>query len=141
MLCLLLWTLMQFSLVSSKTPPPSVGILSDWHTAVRDPHRGVFSRKTSCEDLESRSRWNNARMVALTDDMEASQAATSTAKWPQETLKPGFSTNDGVGTQIDNRRRSTAHDHQAVPHPRQGCTHLKRFFTVQSGQHSTTQQN
>lgn len=46
----------------------------------------MSSLKAKCEDLESRSKRNNVRVVGLREDMEGSQATTSMAKWLHETL-------------------------------------------------------
>ena len=55
-------------------------------TTVIDLDQAVSSPRAKCEDLESRSRRNNVRVVGLREDFEGSQAATSLAKWLHETL-------------------------------------------------------
>ena len=47
----------------------------------------MSSLKAKCEDLESRSRRNNVRVVGLREDIEGSQPATSMAKLLHETLQ------------------------------------------------------
>lgn len=58
----------------------------DLQTTVIDLSQEVSSLKAKCEDLESRSRRNNVRVVGLREDIEGSQPATSMAKWLHETL-------------------------------------------------------
>ncbi|KAL7372029.1 hypothetical protein ABVT39_008820 [Epinephelus coioides] len=60
--------------------------VQDLQTAVNDSRQDVSFLKAECEDLESRSRRNNVRVVGLREDTEGTQAATSMAKWLHDTL-------------------------------------------------------
>lgn len=62
----------------------------DLHTTVNTLTSEVSSLKAKCEELESRSRRNNIRVVGLKEGAEGPQSASWLAKWLQDTLDLSF---------------------------------------------------
>lgn len=62
----------------------------DLRNAVATLTREVSSLKNKCEDLESRSRRNNVRVIGLKEGAEGSYAAGWLAKWLHDTLGLDF---------------------------------------------------
>lgn len=62
----------------------------DLHTTVTTLSSEVSSLKAKCEELESRSRRNNIRVIGLKEGAEGPQAASWLTKWLQDTLDLSF---------------------------------------------------
>lgn len=83
----------------------------DLHTAVATLTSEVSSLKTKCEELESRSRRNNIRVIGLKEGAEGPHAAGWLAKWLHDTLNLSFE------PAIDRAHRALRRQQSEAPRP------------------------